>query len=78
MASNFRLYPFFRIYADDQLDRSLAGDRLLGRLATLLTITLAVIDLDGVMSFVVSRRTREIGIRLTIGAARGVTGSDPP
>jgi putative ABC transport system permease protein len=59
---------------DDQLDRSLANERLLATLATTfagLAVLLAVVGLYGVTSFVVARRTREIGIRLALGSSRG-------
>jgi predicted permease len=56
---------------EDQADRNLLTERMIAALAsgfgTLATI-LAVIGLYGVMSFTVARRTREIGIRVSLGA----------
>src|SRR5262252_2825657 len=72
-----RLDPSLPVYEmktlEGQLDQTLLTERLVAMLSAgfgLLATGLAVIGLYGVMAFVVTRRTKELGVRLALGARR--------
>ena len=64
--------PFDYVFLDQSLDEMYQAEEKLGvifRIATILTIFIALLGLLGLSSFIAEQRTKEIGIRRILGAS---------